>query len=57
VDIAFRCARFDIRFDFHGFPIYKIGVDCQALSADMNIPIGSTRLYVRLDFHACVFLS
>jgi hypothetical protein len=34
----------------------KIGVDCQASAADVNIAIAAyARLDVRFDFHSCIY--
>jgi hypothetical protein len=48
---------FHIRFDFHVFRFYVIGVNCQALAANTNSPIGTPGLDVGFDFHTCVFFS
>ena len=57
MDVPLRCARLDVRFDFHGFSFYGKGVDCWVLAVDMNIPIGAARLDGGLDFHTYGFLS
>jgi hypothetical protein len=33
----------------------KIGVDCWALAANMNNPVGGACIDVRFDFHDCLF--
>jgi hypothetical protein len=57
VAVKLNPASFHIRFDFHVFPFYEIGVNCQASAADMNSSVGSACLDVRFDFHTYGFLS
>ena len=57
VDITVGGACLDVRFEFHDFPFYEMGVDCWASAADTNSSISAACFHIRFDFHTYGFLS